>query len=282
MSSADPSAHPGADPSANFLEAAVPRPVSPAPSLPPSRRFLWIEIGLVLGLSLGKSAVYSVVSLLDKATRAPLAGQTTTLNNSLSAREYFDLTYQLLDIFFALVPVALVFFLLWQVPGGNPFRRLGFDARRPWRDAGLGFGLFAAMGLGTLGVYAAGRALGVTTAIVPAALDPYWWTVPVLLLSAVRHGIVEEVIVVGYLFERLPRLGWGTWQVLLASAVLRGSYHLYQGVGPFIGNFAMGLVFGWVYLKTRRVMPLVIAHALLDAAGFVGFALFGPAIGLGT
>jgi uncharacterized protein len=106
--------------------------------------------------------------------------------------------------------------------------------------------------------------------------------VPVLLLSAVRHGILEEVIVVGYLFERLPRLGWGTWQVLLASAVLRGSYHLYQGVGPFIGNFAMGLVFGWVYLKTRRVMPLVIAHALLDAAGFVGFALFGPAIGLGT
>jgi hypothetical protein len=28
-------------------------------------------------------------------------------------------------------------------------------------------------------------------------------------------------------------------------------------------------------------MPLVVAHALLDIAGFVGYALFGSAIGIG-
>ena len=80
--------------------------------LVPSRRRLRFEVWIVLGLSLGQSAVYSVVQLLDKMTRAPLAEGTSTLNRSQSTREYFDLTYQLLDIIFALVPVLLVLYFL--------------------------------------------------------------------------------------------------------------------------------------------------------------------------
>ena len=264
------------------LEPATLPSGTPDAMSPVSRKLVSVEVLIVLGLSLGQSAVYSVVNLIDKMTRAPLGSQTTTLNNPLNQREYFDLTYQLLDILFALVPVMLVLYLLWRLPGGNPFTRLGFDAAKPLKDLGWGGGLFLAMGLGTLGVYAVGRALGVTTIIVPAALDEYWWTIPVLVLSAIRHGILEEVVVVGYLFERLGRLGWGTWRIIVASAVLRGSYHLYQGIGPFIGNVAMGIVFGYVYSKKGRVMPLVIAHALLDTAGFVGYALLGSSIGLGS
>lgn len=242
---------------------------------------LWPEILIVLGLSLGQSAVYAIVSLIDKLSRGPLGSQTTTLNNSLSNRPYFDLTYQLMDIMFALVPVALVFYL-FHLAGRNGFRQLGFDLRRPGKDSWQGVGLFALIGVGTLGVYALGRTLGVTTAIVPAALEPYWWTIPVLLLSAIRHGILEETIMIGYLFDRLRQLGWGTWPIILASAVVRGSYHLYQGFGPFLGNAIMGVIFGWIYTRTGRVMPLVIAHALLDTAGFVGYSLIGSAIGLGT
>ena len=80
--------------------------------LVPSRRRLRFEVWIVLGLSLGQSAVYSVVQLLDKMSRAPLAEGTSTLNQSRSSREYFDLTYQLLDIVFALVPVLLVIYFL--------------------------------------------------------------------------------------------------------------------------------------------------------------------------
>ncbi|MGP5072036.1 CPBP family intramembrane glutamic endopeptidase [Arthrobacter rhombi] len=242
---------------------------------------LWPEILIVMGLSLGQSAIYAIVSLIDKLSRGPLGSQTTTLNNSLSNRQYFDLTYQLMDIMFALVPVALVFYL-FHLAGSNGFRRLGFDLRRPGKDSWQGVGLFVLMGVGTLGVYALGRALGVTTAIVPEALEPYWWTIPVLLLSAIRHGILEETIMIGYLFDRLRKLGWGIWPIILTSAVVRGSYHLYQGFGPFLGNAIMGVVFGWIYTRTGRVMPLVIAHALLDIAGFVGYSLIGSAIGLGT
>ncbi|BCW10114.1 CAAX amino protease [Arthrobacter sp. NtRootA4] len=252
-----------------------------------SRRRLRAEVLIVLGLSLGQSAVYSVVQLLDKMTRAPLADATSTLNRSQSTREYFDLTYQLLDILFALVPVALVFYFLsthvqaTRDGEGSAFARLGFNLARPGRDLLQGLGLAALIGIPSLGLYAAGRALGITTAIVPSGLDAYWWTVPVLILSAVRHAIVEEVIVVGYLLDRFGKFGWSVPAGIVVSALLRGSYHLYQGFGPFIGNVVMGLVFGWIYTKTKRVMPLVIAHALLDIVAFVGFSLFGKAVGLG-
>jgi membrane protease YdiL (CAAX protease family) len=257
--------------------------------LVPSRRRLRLEVWIVLGLSLGQSAVYSVVQLLDKMTRAPLAEGTSTLNRSQSSREYFDLTYQLLDILFALVPVLLVIYFLTDqrqaTPGaphgGSAFRKLGFDFARPGRDLLQGLGLAALIGVPSLGLYAAGRALGITTAIIPSALDAYWWTVPVLVLSAVRHAVVEEVIVVGYLLNRFGTFGWSVPLSIFASSVLRGSYHLYQGFGPFIGNAVMGVVFAWLYTKTRRVMPLVVAHAVLDIVAFVGFSLFGKAVGLG-
>ena len=38
----------------------------------------------------------------------------------------------------------------------------------------------------------------------------------------------------------------------------------------------MGLVFGAWYLRTRRTMPLVIAHTLLDVVAFVGYPLAAP------
>ena len=262
--------------------------------LVPSRRRLRLEVWIVLGLSLGQSAVYSVVQLLDKMTRAPLAQGTSTLNRSQSSREYFDLTYQLLDIIFALVPVVLVIYFLTEhraagqadgtftgSTGTSAFRKLGFNFARPGKDLVQGLGLAALIGIPSLGLYAAGRALGITTAIIPSALDAYWWTVPVLILSAIRHGIVEEVIVVGYLLDRLGKFGWGMPLAIFASSMLRGSYHLYQGFGPFIGNAIMGVIFALIYTRTRRVMPLVIAHALLDTVAFVGFSLFGKAIGLG-
>ncbi|SLJ93369.1 CPBP family intramembrane glutamic endopeptidase [Arthrobacter sp. P2b] len=258
--------------------------------LVPSRRRLKFEVWIVLGLSLGQSAVYSVVQLLDKMTRAPLAEGTSTLNRSQSAREYFDLTYQLLDIIFALVPVLLVIYFLTdqrQAASGDvgnqssAFRKLGFNFARPGMDMMQGVGLAALIGIPSLGLYAAGRALGITTAIIPSALDAYWWTVPVLILSAIRHAVVEEVIVVGYLLNRFGKFGWSVPLSIAASALLRGSYHLYQGFGPFIGNVVMGIVFAWLYTRTKRVMPLVIAHALLDIVAFVGFSLFGRSMGLG-
>ena len=242
-------------------------------SQPIARRRTIVEIVIVLALSLGQSAAYSIVSIIQRLTRAEaLADQTATINRPLADEQIFDLIYQLMGVAFALAPVALILYLLWQ-PGTNPFRRIGFDLTRPGRDAGWGVVLVAVIGIPGILLYLAGNALGITVTIVPTALGTYWWTVPVLVLAAARAALEEEIIVVGYLFTRLREFGWKPWAIIGFSAVLRGSYHLYQGFGPFIGNVAMGIVFGYAYQRWGRVMPLVVAHFILDVLSFTGYAI---------
>ena len=237
------------------------------------RARLWWEVAIVLGLSLGQSAVYSIVTIIDRSTQStPLADQTAQVNPSQSSRQVFDFLYQFLDNAFPLFAVALVIFLLWQ-PQRSGFRRIGFDLSRPGRDLGGGLLLFLAIGVPGILFYALGRVLGLTVQVQASPLDTYWWTVPILVFAALRAGLQEEVIIVGYLFTRLRQLGWGTWTIIVAAALLRGSYHLYQGFGPFVGNAIMGVVFGWCYTRWGRVMPLVVAHVIIDIVSFVGYPL---------
>lgn len=244
------------------------------------RRRLIGETSIVFALSLGASALYSVVSLIAKLT-APkgLAAQTTTINSSLAPREWLDLTYQLLDIGLGLAPVALALFLIWT-DKKNPFKTLGLGFGKPSFWLSRGFMLAVAIGIPGLGLYLAARVFGLSSRIVPAELANYWWVVPILLLAAIKAALLEEVIVVGYLFDRLKQLKFSDRTILLISSGIRGSYHLYQGFGGFIGNAVMGYVFGLAYRKWGRVMPLVFAHFLLDAVSFVGFALIGKSLPL--
>ena len=245
-------------------------PTTPATAAP---RRLTVETWIVLGLSLLKAGVYAVIVLVDRLTQTTsLGGQSTALNPSQSARPWLDLVYQLYSILVPLVPVALVLYLLAPTFRAAA-RRIGLDGSRPWRDLGAGAALAAGIGIPGLGLYAAGRALGITVQVQPEALGSAWWTIPVLLLAAAQNGLLEEVVAVGYLSERLRDLRWRAPAVIVASAVLRGSYHLYQGIGPFVGNAVMGLVFAEVYRRTRRVAPLVVAHTLMDAFVYVGYAL---------
>jgi membrane protease YdiL (CAAX protease family) len=231
-----------------------------------------IEVLIVLALSLGASAVYSVISLVSKVTAENgLSSQTATINRQLSDREWLDFSYQFFGIAFGLAPVALVLFLLWEKKN-SPFDAMGLNLLQPGRDLWRGIGLAAVIGIPGLGLYLVSRQLGISAEVVPAALGEYWWTVPMLLFAAVRASLLEEVIVVGYLFNRLSRLGFSINSQILISASLRATYHLYQGFGAFIGNFVMGLLFGYLYQRWGRVMPLVVAHFVLDAAIFVGYA----------
>jgi membrane protease YdiL (CAAX protease family) len=240
----------------------------------PHSRRLSAEIWIVLGLSLGQAGVYAALHLLDILSRGPLRSATATLNASQSDREWFDLTYQLVNIGFALVPVALAVYLLSIEPGKpSPLRRLGIDRTSRLRDVLWGVGLAATIGLPGLGLYAAGRALGITAQVVPAPVDQYWWTVPVLILSALQNAILEEVVVVGFLMTRLRQIGWGVPVTIVTSALIRGSYHLYQGFGQALGNVVMGLLFGYWFQRTKRVLPLIVAHTILDVFTFVGYAL---------
>lgn len=237
-----------------------------------SRTRLWWEVAIVLALSLGRSAVASVLSLIEALTRAPLSEQSTSLNPGAGAAAFWDVLDQALAYLFGLAPVALALYLLWE-PARSGFARIGLTFERFGRDLGGGLLLVAVIGVPGLGLYALGRAIGVTVHVDASPLDASWWTVPLLLLAALRAGLLEEVVMVGYLFDRLRRLGWSVTTVIVSTALLRGAYHAYQGFGPLVGNVAMGLVFGWVYARWGRVMPLVIAHITIDVVAFIGYPL---------
>jgi len=228
---------------------------------------------VVFALSLGASAVYSIISLLSKITaESALSSQTATINRQLSDREWLDFVYQFFGIAFGLAPVALVLFLLWEKKN-SPFDAIGLNFLQPGRNLLRGVCLAAVIGVPGLGLYLVSRQLGISAEVIPAAMAEYWWSVPMLLFAAVRASLLEEVIVVGYLFNRLSRLGVSKNSQIVLSASLRATYHLYQGFGGFIGNFVMGLLFGYLYQRWGRVMPLVVAHFVLDAAIFVGYAV---------
>lgn len=259
-----PAPDPASDPAAGTVPAA-------APAFGGQRADLWMQILLVLGVSLGASALWSVLQLAETLTTSSIAESQAALNPQLSANPVFDIMRRVLGIVLALVPPLLALYLLAGSAGQlrTVLRRIGLDLRLPGADIALGVLLLVVMGLGTVGLYQAGRALGITAELTTNAGGTAWWEVLLLLASAARHSLVEEIIVVAFLADRLLRVGWAWPAVLIGSALLRGSYHLYQGVGPALGNVVMGLVFLWLYRRTGRLMPLVIAHFLLDAVGFL-------------
>lgn len=242
----------------------------PAPVL--SRGFLIAEILLVLGLSLGRSGVYAIVNLLaDLTSGVPLAEQTATLNASQSARPGLDLTLQLLRIGFALVIVGLVAYLLRR--SGENLGTLGVDAQQPGRDTRRGAALAALVGLTGLAWYLIAYRAGINLSVSAQGLPDEWWRTPVLVLGALENAVVEEVVVLGFVLHRLRQLDWSWSAAIWTSALIRGSYHLYQGFGGFVGNVVMGLLFGWLFKRWGRVMPMIIAHALIDSVAFIGYAL---------
>ncbi|MEV7023165.1 CPBP family intramembrane glutamic endopeptidase [Kitasatospora sp. NPDC093558] len=239
----------------------------------PTRRLLGAELLIVLGLSLGASGIRAVIDFAGSLT-APLSigEQVATLNASQAPkRPWLDLALQLYYIGRGLMPVVLVGYLL--VREGAALRVLGFDLRQKLRDLGRGAVVAAVIGGSGLLLYLASQAAGYNLKVAPSGLPDVWWRVPVLVLSAWQNAILEEVVVLGYLLRRLGQLGWSWPAAVVASSVLRGSYHLYQGVGGLVGNMVMGAVFCLAYRRWGRVMPLVMAHALIDTVAFVGYAV---------
>jgi membrane protease YdiL (CAAX protease family) len=125
-----------------------------------------------------------------------------------------------------------------------------------------------------LGLYLGAIALNINRFVVPVPPEGHWWTVPVLVLGALQNGLLEETVVVGYLIHRLEQLGWAPLWALAASTALRASYHLYQGWGGFAGNLLLGVFFGWLFLRWRKVWPLVFAHFAVDALAGLAYLAF--------
>jgi membrane protease YdiL (CAAX protease family) len=241
----------------------VPKDRPPVPPAPADRRTLVEEVLIVLALSLLASAVYAVLDLLS----APISGVYVA-----AADQSNEFAKQLAGFVFGLAPFLLVLHLVRR--DGEGLVGIGLDLGRPRSDLIRGLLLWVVVAAGGIAIYLGSVALDVNRFVIPVPPLHHWWTGPALLMNAAQAALLEEGIVLGYLVTRLEQIGWTPLAAVLGSAVLRGSYHLYQGWGGFAGNLLMGLLFALLFIRWRRTWPFVVAHFLLDVGAGVGFILF--------
>ena len=237
---------------------------------PRERRALIVELLLVGVLTFGFSALYAGLSLLEHALTTGVGDTTVALNPVSSSVAAIDAVRQVMGVVRLLAIGGLGAYLLWRT--GIGLRRLGL-ARPSRADLPPTVLLAAVIGLPGLALVAVSQAMGWNSMLDVAPPDDLWWRLPVLALKSLGNGFAEEVVVVGYFTTRLRQLGFGANGALWSSALLRGAYHAYQGLGAAVGNVVMGLVYGRWYQVTGRLWPLVFAHALIDTIAFIGFAV---------
>lgn len=76
-------------------------------------------------------------------------------------------------------------------------------------------------------------------------------------------GWVEEIVYRGFLFWLFAQV-MPMWGVVLASSVVFGLGHSYQGAGGMLRVFAIGIVFGVLYAASGSIWVPIALHMLVD------------------
>jgi membrane protease YdiL (CAAX protease family) len=166
--------------------------------------------------------------------------------------------------------IALILFIVSK--SGETWAHFGIRRLR-WRDFLWSVGVFLA---GMVGYYAATYTLyfyaistGVSHAVARNhhAIAPVTGGVaglPLIILGSLANGMAEELVCRAYLITRFRQLLGSPAVAVCLSASLFCSYHIYQGVWGMTGIFAVGLVYGAMFVWLRRIWPLALGHALQD------------------
>jgi membrane protease YdiL (CAAX protease family) len=156
------------------------------------------------------------------------------------------------------------FFLLWYLLRRSRERLsdIGIDRRHPVSDIASTVGLLGVLWVGsTVGAAVTGILPGVIDAPTGTNLPRYF-----MILGAVNSisaGLVEESVVLGYLWRRLEQLGLATGWIFLISVAVRLSYHTYYGAGV-VELVPLALAISTFYMLRRRLLPCILAHSLFD------------------
>lgn len=92
------------------------------------------------------------------------------------------------------------------------------------------------------------------------------------ILFVIVNPFFEELIVRGYTMTEVTGLGGSRNVAILVSVVVQMSYHVYQGLLHCVGLTAVFLVFSIYFSRTRRIVPVVIAHFWSDVWALAGMA----------
>jgi membrane protease YdiL (CAAX protease family) len=103
------------------------------------------------------------------------------------------------------------------------------------------------------------------------AQPPLW----LVIIVATLNAIAEEAVLLGVLLRALDYLPLGQgrtlgrygWWAIALLAVLRMAYHIYQGVTVVPDLLPPAILFPIIYRRSGALVPIIIAHALIDIAG---------------
>jgi hypothetical protein len=134
--------------------------------------------------------------------------------------------------------------------------------RRAYRWQAVGAGLIFTAALVVVGI--------LLHLVSPGAHYPFLESSPWHLLyefpAAISAGVVEELVVVAFFVTVLEQARTRIWMIYAVGIAIRLSYHVYYGPGVIV--FALWAAAAiWLFRRTRRITPLIIAHITWDAVG---------------
>lgn len=164
----------------------------------------------------------------------------------------------LIVIIIELIPI-IILFVLW----GYGFKKMGF--------------VFSNLSL-ILVLLGVTITLGLPTKIL--FQQPFYKTMIIFFINIFINGLPEEIIFRGYLLPRLESVLKNPINALVITSILFNMFHIpkmlaqgmngYQALlGCFSIIFPSGLIWGYLYLKTRSIVPGVIWHTATSILGII-------------
>jgi membrane protease YdiL (CAAX protease family) len=239
------------------------RPIAkPVSAVEPSKRCrLTIELVIVLAIFPFPYVVNALAVLIQAVVH-----EGTTGRFPLPITSHLGLSF-LIDVLLALEPLAaaaLALYLL-SISGEGGARAVNLDRSDPRQDLALLLPVFLLCFLvPEFGVSLVLHAAHVRAITLTNQHLPGYYSV-IGAANSLVAGVVEEIVVLGYLVRRLEQLGLRPTAVVAIALLVRISYHVYYGWGVLpIAAWALASLL--VYRRYRRLGPFIAVHVLWDLA----------------
>jgi len=236
--------------STSKVELSQPQPSEPSegslsgePGGETNRRDIIMEVCVVILLTMGYSMYRVVVGFGGSELQPPASGGVDELWKS-----FRDLSY-----------IALLLYLIRR--SGLPGSRFGLPARPAWQDLPLGIAVWAVDEFASVIFLFPHSWQSHLSTVMENVSHKHWADVailPVMLLSA----FYQELLMRGYFITRFEQLFHSIPLSIVGAAGLFALWHTYQGPWGVMGALISGLIYGAIFVKTRRLPPLVLGHAL--------------------
>jgi membrane protease YdiL (CAAX protease family) len=217
------------------------------------RRLRWFEVFLVLLVACG----------------SPLLNSLYLLKNGPSVMPHISNARWSIGI----IQEVTALLLLGYVLSRRKLRFKDLGLRWSLRDVGAGLlvivASYASYAIGWMFVRFLRHAIYTSVASDLRASDFFAHPSVVAIPYCLLNPFFEELIVRGYLMTEIMDLTGSPALAVALSVLVQSSYHLYYGWAGAIALSFQFLIFALYYTRSRRLLPVIVAHGFFDIYGLL-------------